>query len=94
MSSDPYIVEVDSGGCEHCAQGKSWTVVGPDGVAMGVSYDEESEANFLASMMNLAYETGLLSVAPLKQQCPCGMGAEPWHQSGVCQIGMDTVPQA
>ena len=55
---EPYVVEIDSPGCESCDEGKTWTVVGPDGVAESESwYDEEVAAHF-ADRMNAAFRAG------------------------------------
>lgn len=55
---EQYTVEVDDGGCEKCGAGKTWVVVGPDGDAEGVSYDDYDDARYLASAMNAAFENG------------------------------------
>lgn len=55
MSDLPYHVEVDDNGCDHCSQGRTWTVVGPDGIAEGVSYGDRESADDLADAMNRAY---------------------------------------
>jgi hypothetical protein len=34
-ADDPYFVEVDSNGCSHCGAGRTYCVIGPDGVASG-----------------------------------------------------------
>lgn len=54
----PFRVEVDHGGCEHCAAGKTWTVVGPDDVALSRSYEESDEAEYLCNELNDAYAFG------------------------------------
>lgn len=55
---DPYFVEVDANGCGHCGAGRQWTVVGPDGVAIGQSFEDEEIADDIASYMNQAYWVG------------------------------------
>lgn len=55
---EPYHVAVDENGCGHCGVGRQWTVVGPDGVACGTSWDEEEDADHFADQMNDAYWNG------------------------------------
>jgi hypothetical protein len=55
---EPYFIEVDSGGCERCAGGKTWTVIGPDGVAIGQSWEDEDHAADVADLMNQAFWQG------------------------------------
>jgi len=56
-----YTVEVDHGGCKHCGAGKTYTVVGPDGVAVGRSFGDKDDADDLAADMNQAWRLGLES---------------------------------
>ncbi len=56
--SEPYHIELDNNGCPHCRRGKTWFVVGPDGVAGGTSYTIEEDALEIADMLNLAYYEG------------------------------------
>lgn len=55
---EPYRVEVDNGGCERCSHGMTWTVVGPDGVAAGTSWEDEDVAGYQAGILNDAYRVG------------------------------------
>lgn len=54
----PYFVEVDSNGCGHCGAGRTYTVIGPDGVAAGTSWENEEDADAYADAMNEAYAHG------------------------------------
>jgi hypothetical protein len=61
----PYRVIVDVEKCPHCGGGKSWTVEGPDGACIGVSYGEpegETKAEEMAGMLNAAFRLGAESV--------------------------------
>jgi hypothetical protein len=53
-----YRVEVDTEGCAHCAGNRTWTIVGPDGVAIGSSWGDEEFAGDVADLMNMAYDAG------------------------------------
>lgn len=55
---EPYFVEVDNNGCEKCGAGKTWTVVGPDGVAQGQSFENVEDAEALADALNGAFFAG------------------------------------
>lgn len=59
MANDPYFVEVDVNGCERCGAGKTWTVVGPDGVAAGTSWKYVSDAEDFAEALNDAFYKGV-----------------------------------
>jgi hypothetical protein len=54
----PFRVEVDKGGCERCGHGTQWTVVGPDDVAIGQSFEDEELADDIAEYMNQGYRAG------------------------------------
>lgn len=60
---DPYTVECDRGGCEICGSGATWTVVGPDGYALGQSFEDKEVAEDLAGYMNGAHEYALTITA-------------------------------
>lgn len=60
---DPYFIEVDSNGCSHCGAGRTWCVVGPDGMASSTSYEDEDEASKLAERLNEAYWHGVGAAA-------------------------------
>lgn len=67
--SDPYKVEPDEEGCAHCGRGKTWVVVGPDGVALGESWgldadgEEPCEPQELADLLNRAHALALESLS-------------------------------
>ena len=56
---EPYLVKVDDQVCKYCGHGKTWTVVGPDGYAIGTSYSDEEEAGYIAELLNGAYQSGM-----------------------------------
>lgn len=56
---EPYFVEVGETGCSDCGAGRTYTVVGPDGVAIGQSWEEEDEAAEMASRLNEAFYIGI-----------------------------------
>lgn len=58
FEEDAYFVEVDDNGCHHCGGGRTWTVVCPDGYALGISYSEEDDASEMAELLNTAYNQG------------------------------------
>jgi hypothetical protein len=60
----PYRVELDTKGCAHCGAGDSYTVVGPDDVGWGISWDKREDADDFADAMNAAYEQGQKVPAP------------------------------
>ncbi len=37
---DPYFVEVDQNGCSKCGFGRNYTIIGPDGVVLGIFYSD------------------------------------------------------
>jgi hypothetical protein len=59
--ADAYRVIVDSSPCGHCGLGGSWTVEGPDGVAIGESFDEEADADETAELLNAVHEIGVVT---------------------------------
>ncbi len=61
----PYFIEVDQQGCSKCNAGRSWNVVGPDGVALSTSYMEEEDAQDLADDLNDAFGKGVGAVTPV-----------------------------
>lgn len=54
----PYVVEVESEGCERCCAGRMWTVVGPDDVALSTSFADQEHVEWIAEQMNHAYRAG------------------------------------
>lgn len=59
MANEPYFVEVDVNGCDRCGAGKTWTVVGPDLVAAGTSWECVSDAEDFAEALNDAFYKGV-----------------------------------
>lgn len=58
QGKEPYFVEVNNDGCSRCGHDRTWTVVGPDGVALGQSWVDEDDAQDVADWLNEAYEAG------------------------------------
>lgn len=56
--NEPYFVEVDQNGCEKCGSGRTWSVVGPDGSALGISYGYEEDADEMAEALNESFDAG------------------------------------
>lgn len=54
----PYVVEVESEGCERCCAGRMWTVVGPDDVALSTSFADQEHVEWIAEQMAHAYRAG------------------------------------
>ncbi len=57
--AQPYNVEVEKGGCESCGHGVLYVVVGPDGIAGSVSYEDEEAAQDECASKNEGYEKGI-----------------------------------
>lgn len=55
---EPYSVEVDDDGCERCQAHRTYSVLCPDGAAVGVSYENRDDAEDLARYMNEAFWAG------------------------------------
>lgn len=58
---DPaFHIENENGGtCEHCNHTTGyWSVVGPDGVAIGTSYGSEEDAESMADSLTYAFNLG------------------------------------
>jgi hypothetical protein len=53
-----YTVEYGNKPCEHCGIGGTWDIVGPDGVAIGVSFGDKDDAEEWAGTLSHAYELG------------------------------------
>lgn len=64
IEEEPYFVEVDLNGCAECGAGRHWTVVGPDGVAIGRSFADEEFTSSLADDLNAAYFAGRSAAPP------------------------------
>ena len=56
--SKPYAVERSEDGCLHCGTGGTWDVIGPDDVAIGVSFHNRDDADEIAEWMSRAYWAG------------------------------------
>lgn len=79
--SEPYRIEVDEERCQHCLRGATWNVIGPDGIALGVSYMEEDDAQDMATMLTNAHNLALELAAKTRPEigaiqrdtsmCPC-----------------------
>lgn len=61
--SDAYVVEQDDAGCSLCIHGRSYNIVGPDGVALGRSWEDADEVAQLADLLNTAFNKGRQSAA-------------------------------
>lgn len=55
----PYHIDIDQQGCQTCNAGRTYTIVGPDGVALGLSWDDMNEALEWTDELNAAYNSGL-----------------------------------
>ncbi len=53
-----YHIEVDDPGCEKCGHGKTYIVVGPDGVGGSTSHFDIEDAEHEAEILNVAYGLG------------------------------------
>ncbi len=58
MPNDAYFIEVDTNGCPTCGKGKTWSVVGPNGMASSTSYEDEEDAQNQADQLNEAFWHG------------------------------------
>lgn len=54
----PYTVERGDWPCADCGRGGTWDVVGPDGVALGISFGDEQHAHDRADELSRAYLAG------------------------------------
>lgn len=54
-----YRVVSDNKACSHCGNGGTFTVIGPNNVAIGTSFSDETDASETASMLNAAFELGM-----------------------------------
>lgn len=61
-AKDPYFVQQEAAGCEQCGGGRSWCVMGPDGIAESMTWDDAEEAAEQAELLNVAYTKGQNSV--------------------------------
>lgn len=55
---EPYFVEIDNIGCATCGARKTWGVVGPDGVMLSSTWEDEEQAAWIAEILNDAYAKG------------------------------------
>jgi hypothetical protein len=53
-----YAVEPESPPCNECGRDNGFVVVGPDGIALGITFDIVDDAEDLADHLNAAYELG------------------------------------
>lgn len=53
-----YFIEVDQNGCRTCGAGRSWVVIGPNGIGGSTTYLDSDDAQEIADMMNDAFEHG------------------------------------
>lgn len=59
---EPYIVvEYGEESCPNCGSGKIWDVIGPDDVAISVSFHNRDDADEIAEWMSSAYKAGKAS---------------------------------
>lgn len=56
--SDAYTVAQDDAGCATCFHGRTYNIVGPDGVAFGQSWGDADEVAVLTDMLNDAFKKG------------------------------------
>lgn len=67
----PYRIDIDQQGCPTCHAGRTYTIVGPDGVtALGRSWDNMYEALEWADELNAAYNIGLAARKTGKEPTP------------------------
>lgn len=66
----PYRIDIDQQGCQTCHAGRTYTIVSPDGVALGLSWDDMSEALDWADELNSAYNSGLAAGKTGKEPTP------------------------
>ena len=59
MKLSVYTVQIGNEGCSTCGHLKTWDIVGPDGIAEGISYGCEIEAGEYANALNAAYIKGI-----------------------------------
>lgn len=80
---EPYFIEVDTSGCQHCGAKRTWTIVGPDDVAIGRSFEDEETARDLAADMNTAYYAGRASaMLNIDKPCPVCPDGYVWDSNG------------
>lgn len=53
-----YFVEVDDNGCPKCGAGRTYRVIGPDGMGSSTSYADVDDAEHEADILNEAFERG------------------------------------
>lgn len=96
MSDKPYKVECDDNGCEKCACGRTWTIVDTDGNGGSTSYGNQEEAEYIAEMLNVAYEKGAESATIRAEQAERALagllvcstcGGQPHASGKVCICG-------
>lgn len=61
MSEPAYkVVKDDSDQCQNCSRGVMWDVVGPDDVALGTTYGDHGDAEYMADNMSDAFNMGVV----------------------------------
>lgn len=56
--TEAYRIEEAGTECPACQKGATWDVIGPDDVALGVTYGDYGDADYMARELNNAYEQG------------------------------------
>lgn len=64
MSDTPYRLAIDLSGCSNCGASRSWTIIGPDDVGIGTSWEDEQFASDVKDLLNMAYDAGRENAAP------------------------------
>lgn len=63
MTEDgPYKTIPDDAGCDTCSAGKSFSVIGTDGVMLGTPWAEREDVEEVCELLNEAYSQGQLSI--------------------------------
>jgi hypothetical protein len=83
MKSDAYFVEQADAGCERCCAGRTYAIVGPDGVGLGRTWDDADEAAVLAASLTEAFNLGKDSI---RSETPASSNPEPSY-SGNAGLG-------
>ena len=53
-----YRVEREKKGCTSCGFGKTFIIVGPDGIGGSTTFEDRSDAEDLADLLNIAHDHG------------------------------------
>ena len=69
---EPYFVEVDQTDCQQCGAGATYTIVGPDTYALGMTWTkeafEEGTVDKICEWLNDAYYLGQDSIRSKKRR--------------------------